>query len=224
MGAALRDKSTFRKIIPPKSLCLRRWSPEPSPQMTCGLKRFRVRKSARAAPAAHSHPASVQSLVRLVPPPVLSPPAASLHFTLPQVTSPHVGYSPASNSRQSNFASSFVFGALCLEQGSGRCQREGRDSGREHPQEERPLKNCDGMKRKSQPIDTAPCRHLPSLFRLSIFLNFHLSRFPSLPMPVFADVYLLRCPMPQAHFHTIASIRSKKARPLRAGQRDNPTD
>ncbi len=147
MGAVLQDESTFRKIIPPKSLCLRRWSPEPSPQMTCGLKRFRVRKSARAAPAAYSRPvsvsrsASVQSLGRLVPPPVLSPPVtsppvASLHFTLTQVASLHVGYSPASNSRQSNFASSFVSGALCLEQGSGRCQREGRDSGREHPQAE----------------------------------------------------------------------------------------
>ncbi len=149
VGAVLRDESTFRKIIPPKSLCPRRWSLERSLQMTCGLKRFRVRKSARTAPAAYSHPASVQSLVRLVPPPVLSPPVtsppvASLHFTLTQVASPHVGYSPASNSRQSIFASSFVSGALCLEQGSGRCQREGRDSGREHPQEERPPENVMG--------------------------------------------------------------------------------
>ena len=104
MGAVLQDESTFRKIIPPKSLCLRRWSPEPSPQMTCGLKRFRVMKSARAAPAAYSRPVSVQSLGRLVLPPVVSPPVTSLHFTLPQVASLHAGYSPASNSRQSNFA------------------------------------------------------------------------------------------------------------------------
>jgi hypothetical protein len=50
------------------------------------------------------------------------------------------------------------------------------------------------------------------------------SGFPSFSISVFADVYLFRCLMPQAHFHAIASIRSKKARPLRAGQRDNPTD
>ncbi len=115
MGAVLRDESAFRKIIPPKSLCLRRWSPEPSHQMTCGLKRFRVRKSAQAAPAAYSRSASIQSLGSLVPPPVSSPPVTlppvtSLHFTLTQVASLHVGYSSASNSRQSIFASCFVSG------------------------------------------------------------------------------------------------------------------
>jgi hypothetical protein len=73
---------------------------------------------------------------------------------------------------------------------------------------------CDGMKRKSLPVDTAPCRHLPSLFRFSIFLDFRLCR-----CLLFADV---QC-------HGLNSVsqtqsRKKKAQPSQAGQRDNPTD
>ncbi len=72
------------------------------------------------------------------------------------------------------------------------------------------------MKRKSLPVDTAPYRHLPSLFRFSIFLDFRLCRCLSLPMShVTASI---PCHRPNPRRKKTSHLRPGRASPHRLNE------